>query len=429
MIKFLDLLSYLFVYATNGVFLMILQSLMPFRKFRFMKIVAFLACVSITNSIIYPNDLAGVLGTMIGFFIYQLIFFRGRIIEKISVVLVFYPVVVAINYLHMEIGTQLFFGLNHIPRGENPVWTQELYLNSTAIHTSTTFIRLLFWVGVWMFLRKSLSQITAQLSTKMWLFMDMIMLASFVAIFTSIFFMPPYPYLVFPICAASIFSSFGCIHLISYICDSIKTTYQVQELERQRNYYKDRIKDEERVRRIYHDLKNHLLILQSQAKTNQEAFQSIQILRSQIEGYENYQHTGNEYLDVIIRDKARIAQEKQIDFNAIIHFQENVFMQPLDISTIFGNALDNAIEASEKLSVDRRLITVKTNRVRDMLIIMVENNMDQDIIPKQGTTKADTFLHGFGLSNIKTTVERYEGQCITKAEGGMFTLKMIIPVP
>lgn len=49
-------------------------------------------------------------------------------------------------------------------------------------------------------------------------------------------------------------------------------------------------------------------------------------------------------------------------------------MEPLDISTIFGNAIDNAIEASENLPEYKRLITVKAERVRDMLLITIENN-------------------------------------------------------
>ena len=89
--------------------------------------------------------------------------------------------------------------------------------------------------------------------------------------------------------------------------------------------------------------------------------------------YESYYQTGNETLNVLLRDKARIAREKSIDFSAIVHFEDGKFLEPLDISTIFGNALDNAIEASEKLPPDRRMITVKTSRVGDGLMILVEN--------------------------------------------------------
>lgn len=203
----------------------------------------------------------------------------------------------------------------------------------------------------------------------------------------------------------------------------------IEQLQRQFAYYQEKQRDEERVRSIYHDMKNHLLLLQAQAGNGQEVQHSIQTLQEQIQEYENYHHTGNEFLDVIIRDKAKLAREKQIDFVAAVSFEGGAFLEPLDISTIFGNALDNAIEASEKLPADQRLITVKANRVRNMLVILVENNALPELPVPLGTTKQDAFTHGFGLPNIRTAVERYGGQCSVKAEDGMFLLRILIPIP
>lgn len=65
-------------------------------------------------------------------------------------------------------------------------------------------------------------------------------------------------------------------------------------------------------------------------------------LHSQIADYENDIHTGNAFLDIIVREKAAVAKEKGIDFNVLVHFEDGLFLYALDISTIFGNALDNA---------------------------------------------------------------------------------------
>lgn len=126
---------------------------------------------------------------------------------------------------------------------------------------------------------------------------------------------------------------------------------------------------------------------------------------------------------------AKIAQERKIDFNAVISFESGSFLEPLDISTIFGNALDNAIEASEKLPEDRRLITVKAERVRNLLLITTTNNVLPGTVARTETTKTDRFIHGFGLPNIKNAAGKYGGQCIVKSEDGKFTLKIIIPIP
>lgn len=203
---------------------------------------------------------------------------------------------------------------------------------------------------------------------------------------------------------------------------------QIAQLQQQFTYYQDKLKDEERVRALYHDLKNHLLVLESRQNT-EETRQMAESLRSQIAGYENYVHTGNEFLDIILKDKAVKAREKQIDFSAMVDWGGIDFVEPLDISTIFGNAIDNAMEACEKLAEDQRLITVKAECVRDMLLITIENSTLSEAYPTEETTKQDRFLHGFGISNIKNAVEKYGGQCSFRQEDGTYRLKILIPIP
>lgn len=428
MIRFLEILSFFLAWGYAFVFFWIIRTFLPLRDNWFVRIAAFLVCGYLADSIIYSNDLGGLLGTMAMFLVYIFLFYRGTWMEKISVLLVFYPALIAINYLMLDIGGRLFYAITQTTF-EETVQSPELMLVSTAIHTVSLLLRLLFWIGAWLVLRRFLSKITSRLNARMWMIVDMLMLASFVAIFTIIYFMPEDTAIVYPICLASIFSSFGCMYLASYICGAMQTAYRAQELEMQRNYYKDRIRDEERVRSVYHDMKNHLLLLQAQAGNGQEIQNSIQELSEQIQEYENYHHTGNEFLDIIIRDKAKTAQEKKIDFSAAISFESGSFIEPLDISTIFGNALDNAIEASEKLPEDKRLVTVRANRVRDMLVIIVENNTAQTSPEPKGTTKKDTFAHGFGIPNLKSAVEKYDGQCSIKSENERFTIKIMIPIP
>ena len=203
---------------------------------------------------------------------------------------------------------------------------------------------------------------------------------------------------------------------------------QIAQLQQQYAYYSDKLKDEERIRSIYHDLKNHLLVMESRQNT-EETRRMAETLRSQIAGYEDYVHTGNEFLDIILKDKAAKAREKQIDFSAMVDFHGIDFLEPLDISTIFGNAIDNAIEASENLPEYKRLITVRAERVRDMLIITVENNTAPGNHLVEGTTKKDHFVHGFGIPNIKKAVEKYSGQCSFQQEERMYRLKILIPIP
>lgn len=429
MIHFLDSFSLILNWSYAFVFFWILCTFIPPRGGWPFRILSFYLNSIFAFVIVYSNDLPNLLGALVGFAIYIFLFHRGKWTEKIAAVLVFYPAVIAVNYLVQDMGSRLFFAYTGAPPDQDLGWTQEIYLISTAIHTVSMLVRLLFWIFAWLFLKKYLHQITSNLTTRMWMIVNTLMLASFVAIFTIIYFLPEQMVVVYPICVASIFSSFGCIYLAAYICNSVQTAYYAQELERKQAYFKDRMREEERVRSIYHDMKNHLLVLQAQSVPTQEMSQSVQALQEQIEAYENYYHTGNDYLDVIIRDKSRLAREKQIDFYAAIQFEEGAFLEPLDISTIFGNALDNAIEASEKLPKSMRLITIKASRIYDMLVISVENNMRLEALTSERTSKKDTFLHGFGISNIQKVVQKYEGQCIAKPRDEKFILKIVLPIP
>lgn len=204
--------------------------------------------------------------------------------------------------------------------------------------------------------------------------------------------------------------------------------FKVDKMQRQFEYYKNKQEDEEKLKAIYHDMKNHLLVLES--KENTEETQNIaKELRLQIENYGNYAHTGNDFLDIIIKDKWKIAKEKNIDLTVIIDFNNIDFIEPLDISTIFGNSIDNAIEATEKLKQDKRVILVKAGAINNFVSIVVENNYDENNkLNNKKTSKKDTFLHGYGISNIKNAVEKYNGTCTITKEKDKFILKILIPI-
>lgn len=207
-----------------------------------------------------------------------------------------------------------------------------------------------------------------------------------------------------------------------------KNEMQIEQLQRQYAYYQDKLKDEERIRSIYHDMKNHLLVLENISENSEQTQGAIRDLREQISDYENYVHTGNEFLDIIIRDKSKAAKEREIDFSVQVHFEGGTFMEALDISTMFGNALDNAIEACEKLPADKRVITLKACKVREMMVITVTNNTQPGVPLPEKTSKKDELSHGFGMPNIRNVCEKYGGSCSTKLEDGVFTLKIILPM-
>lgn len=208
-----------------------------------------------------------------------------------------------------------------------------------------------------------------------------------------------------------------------------KDKMQIAQLQQQFAYYQEKLKDEEKVRSVYHDMKNHLLVLQRQINSPETA-EMVEKLQSQVAMYEDYEHTGNDILDIILKEKSETAREKHIALSVTADLNGVDFIEPLDVSTIFGNGLDNAIEASEKLPEEQRAILVKAGRVQNFFSVLIENSCLQNReYTKQRTTKSDDFLHGFGISNMRKAAEKYDGQLTIKCENEKFTLKILIQIP
>ena len=204
---------------------------------------------------------------------------------------------------------------------------------------------------------------------------------------------------------------------------------QIVQLQRQLEFYQEKLRDEERVRSIYHDMKNHLLVLERQNRSPETA-EMIEKLQQEVAMYEDYVHTGNAILDIIVKEKAEYAREKHIVFSIAADLNGMDFMESLDVSTIFGNGLDNAVEASEKLPEEQRVILVKAGKIHHFFSVLIENNcVEENKEKKNCTAKQDDFLHGFGISNMEKAVKKYGGQLLTKCNNGKFTLKILIPIP
>lgn len=199
----------------------------------------------------------------------------------------------------------------------------------------------------------------------------------------------------------------------------------IHDLEQQTAFYQSKSDEEQKVRKLYHDMKNLMLA----ARLSQNNSSLLNTVTQELEEYGQYYESGNGILNVILKEKLNKAKELMIDMQVDVDFSAGSFLEDRDVVTIFGNALDNAIEACEKLPVSRRIITVKTQQIRAMLSVMIENSMLEENNPDLHSTKEDRFLHGFGLVNIKETAARYDGTCTTEIDAGVFILRILIPIP
>lgn len=184
------------------------------------------------------------------------------------------------------------------------------------------------------------------------------------------------------------------------------------------------------VNQKYHDLKHQIALLRTSSGTDEKNTYLDQ-LEQEIKTYEASNKTGNKVLDTILTTKSLQCQNQGISLTCVADAKEIDFMHPMDISALFGNALDNAMESVKKISdMERRLIHLSVVKQKGFVRIKIENCYEgelefEDGIPK--TTKSNKKYHGFGIKSIKRIVEKYNGSVTVNTQDGWFELRILIP--
>ena len=188
----------------------------------------------------------------------------------------------------------------------------------------------------------------------------------------------------------------------------------------------------EMINRKYHDLKHQIAALRAEPDAATRN-QWLDEMEADIKAYEAQNKTGNTVLDTLLTSKSLYCQKHQIDLTVVADGKQLSFLSVMDICTIFGNALDNAIECEMKLeNKSRRMIHLTVTGQKQFLLLQVENYCPEDLEYQGGlpvTTKKDRANHGFGLKSIQQTAKKYGGTTTVGTEDGWFVLKVLIPLP
>jgi len=186
------------------------------------------------------------------------------------------------------------------------------------------------------------------------------------------------------------------------------------------------------VNRKYHDMKHQIGIIRAESNPDKKAAY-LDELEGSIKGYETQNKTGNTVLDTILTAKSMYCAEHDITLTTVADGTALEGLDAMDISTIFGNALDNAIESTMTLAdPDRRLIRLALFAQNDFVLMRFENYYEGALRFENGvlsTKKADRADHGYGIKNIRYTVEKYAGSVTIHAEDNWFVLRVLIPRP
>lgn len=173
-----------------------------------------------------------------------------------------------------------------------------------------------------------------------------------------------------------------------------------------------------------HDLKHQLNNLEN-CKSDEE----LNDLRETIESYDSIFKTGNDALDVVLLKKAKFCREKGIELTCLADGQKLAFMSESDIYTLFGNVLDNAIIAADRVNEkDKRIICINISQTGSFIHIQAMNYYKGILKYVNGlpqTDKNDKAYHGFGMRSIKMITEKYGGDMRIRDEENIFLLDLM----
>lgn len=207
-----------------------------------------------------------------------------------------------------------------------------------------------------------------------------------------------------------------------------------QQMDLQYEYYLSTQKTYQESRKLWHDMKNHLMCVDNLIREGEyeDAVQYLQDVRGLAEELSYSVKTGNNILDIIINSKVLECKKNDIDMSIKVNFPESINMEFIDICTIYGNALDNAIEACKVMEnkATKKRIAIKTTLVNSFLVIKITNTFSGQIKKEREkivTTKQDKNCHGIGLKNICYAVDKYEGELKIDYTDTEFSLTIIVP--
>ncbi len=180
-----------------------------------------------------------------------------------------------------------------------------------------------------------------------------------------------------------------------------------------------------------HDLKHQIRAIRDSNSEDKEKY--LEEIEQSIQIYEAIVKTGNEVLDTILTEKSLYCKERGITVSCVVDGGQLEFINTIDLYSLLGNAIDNAIEAVEKIqNREMRQIDVLIYRQQQFLAINVVNPIEGNLIYEEEfpvTTKENKGYHGYGIKSMQYMLEKYDGFLSIAEEDGCFSLMMLIPIP
>ena len=217
-----------------------------------------------------------------------------------------------------------------------------------------------------------------------------------------------------------------------YINTKLQLEFSKKSLIQQEVHYEELYRYQNRIKEFRHNTKNSLIVLLALIQNNQieEAKEEINKGLTLMDESKNIVNSGHPVLDALLQSKYETALSKNIDTIFSIKIDTPIIIDSFDLGIMIGNAVDNAIEAVEKIdtvSADNKRIRVGIISVNETLSVEIANPVAENInISELSSTKPDKNLHGLGIKSMRAIAEKYNGDLFFTCKNNIFTVNIII---
>lgn len=230
----------------------------------------------------------------------------------------------------------------------------------------------------------------------------------------------------------ALFSFVGLLWTTVVLSRQRRLEQQSMYEEMNRKYYESMEQQHFEIRRMRHDMANHLQTLSVLPEKEKEDY--IRNLLDNTATIRNLHYCGDATVNAVLTVKASAMEELGIEFSYKMDIPTELALSKTDICALFANALDNAIEACKQLPEETRMIILESRMQKGMFALSVKNPVPEDATlirdeKQKGlflTTKADYKNHGIGLKSMEDVVRRKDGKMEIQVQDGKFELFLFI---
>lgn len=219
-------------------------------------------------------------------------------------------------------------------------------------------------------------------------------------------------------------------YILNQVSEAYRYKYELSLSERLNEMYLSNYMEishkYEESKAIIHDIKKHISVAEKMKDDNEAHTEYLSEVYERMNDLFNFFHCSNKILSIILSQKISYAKSKGIKVNVSVEDVPMDFIRDFDITAIFANLWDNAIEACDKVNEDK-YITMDISRRNNFLLINIENSFNGVIIKnKDAFTSTKPDHDGVGLKSVKLVVEKYDGVFMTSYNAVAFRAEITL---